>query len=945
MRIVVAVATVMLLISSYCSAQTVFRPMKLVQSAAWAVLEKSGDNSTVKPYMSSLASGESATGIMCSPDFKIAADTVSFDLCGYDGDIGGLGLNYVCLRDADTGEVLRKMSAPSQEKMNRYSWDVKDLQGRGVIFEAHDGNANNGCAWLGFNNFDAGDSLRVTFNSTGIPAGWHERPDNSYVTACGVPFIASKNSQSILNILMERNQVEIDCGFTAKRFYLLGMINSWDHGTSEWSWPDYSNRLFIGDSAGDVVIEYADNTKDIIPLIFGYTMWWYANYIGGDFTEPFASDPNAKSALDSALYIYPTGSPSGHAYMCSLQPADKLIKSIRFVDNPKKKGAPVVTGITFDTDAETDRLLAAAAAPPANDDERKWIETHTIKAGSPSKAEIARRLDALRRVLYTCDADRKGPIAAEIPDNFKGPVVSFKGTINAEILNNIYFASLQDMDDKVDPDGTFHTSTLGSPNWGAYFGFGTWRAKCGMYYGHAWARDLGRVLQEMAELGYDSDTRACTQWCNKQLMWFPEQFPKYNIDGKPIPGHWVRVINIPEFFKTEGLPEHFGNLENDGHGIIMLFQYKTWLHTGRSPEYVNEKWQAIKEAAEYICWQFDNPQISRAGKNYLFSDSEGGPMKPGIFCDTACWMGMLAYAEMAQAAGRIAEAKRWRSYADKLKDGLDNFYPAQEKEFGDTWDKNKDATWPYGHATLAPVILWPDYYGLDISTMPKDWLERSRNTLKRQLKCCEPAHASGTAMGYGQGFITEGCLLLDEMKDATGCLDWLAKYTYRPGFKPYIVPEGCEIDESHKWWRRTGDLGNGVQEGEAIKCVRIILGIDDINAAKTRFMPRMPLGWIKINVADYPIMTAKSGQITGTTVKLSINRRGKGYDLRMLSGSSINEAAVRVGPFPVSTRLVKATVNGRPQTIEAFKSGDSAWAWIDNIKNATDLTIRALPKQ
>ena len=42
---------------------------------------------------------------------------------------------------------------------------------------------------------------------------------------------------------------------------------------------------------------------------------------------------------------------------------------------------------------------------------------------------------------------------------------------------------------------------------------------------------------------------------------------------------------------------------------------------------------------------------------------------------------------------------------------------------------------------------------------------------------------------------------LDEMKGSAELIDWIATLTYFKGYKPYIIPESCEVDETEKWWK------------------------------------------------------------------------------------------------------------------------------------------------
>ncbi len=92
-------------------------------------------------------------------------------------------------------------------------------------------------------------------------------------------------------------------------------------------------------------------------------------------------------------------------------------------------------------------------------------------------------------------------------------------------------------------------------------------------------------------------------------------------------------------------------------------------------------------------------------------------------------------------------------------------------------------------------------------------------------------------------------------------MNWTARQIYDPRFGSYIVPEGCQIDPTGKFWYRMGDLGNGVQEAEIVKALRIMIGVDDTRPDRLRFFPRMPYGWSKIVVEKYPILFEHSGKM------------------------------------------------------------------------------------
>ncbi|HAK96839.1 MAG TPA: hypothetical protein DCM87_18070, partial [Planctomycetes bacterium] len=94
-----------------------YKALRFVPPAAstWAVMDRDGANRPVTPYLSSLAAGEQATGIIASPPFTIAADAIAFTICGHDGQGGGQQKNCIALVDAKTGETLQRTFAPGND--------------------------------------------------------------------------------------------------------------------------------------------------------------------------------------------------------------------------------------------------------------------------------------------------------------------------------------------------------------------------------------------------------------------------------------------------------------------------------------------------------------------------------------------------------------------------------------------------------------------------------------------------------------------------------------------------------------------------------------------------------------------------------------------------------------------------------------------------------------
>jgi hypothetical protein len=172
-------------------------------------------------------------------------------------------------------------------------------------------------------------------------------------------------------------------------------------------------------------------------------------------------------------------------------------------------------------------------------------------------------------------------------------------------------------------------------------------------------------------------------------------------------------------------------------------------------------------------------------------------------------------------------------------------------------------------------------------------------------------------MGYGQGFVTQSALLLDRMKDGEKMLEWMSKAIYDPKYQPFIAPEGCEISDDGRFWHRTGDLGNGVQEAEIVKTLRIVIGIDNPQPGKLRIIPRMPYGWKRIEVKNYPIWLGKGER---ANIEYKLTRDGKGMRMEIRADKNLPKMKIRLGPFSQKPKEWKG---------ELEFSGDSWWIWYE----------------
>ncbi|HOA32177.1 MAG TPA: hypothetical protein PKM70_09660, partial [Clostridia bacterium] len=93
--------------------------------------------------------------------------------------------------------------------------------------------------------------------------------------------------------------------------YVVGGYHSIDSGTDIWGTASYSEIRLVGDRMGDIVITYESGTVDKVPLIFGYTLWYYNNW--KEYKAPFdgeAKNEKMANLLKEALHL--NGAFEGH---------------------------------------------------------------------------------------------------------------------------------------------------------------------------------------------------------------------------------------------------------------------------------------------------------------------------------------------------------------------------------------------------------------------------------------------------------------------------------------------------------------------------------------------------------------------------------------------------------------------------------------------------------
>ncbi len=721
----------------------------------------------------------------------------------------------------------------------------------------------------------------------------------------GIPFLVSASKTGTAGSL------QIHIGGRVKRIFLLGMTES--VGVRAWTDPrDYSQRFFVGDRLGQIRLRYADGSTQDFPLILGESVWWGEPFYR--YPDPFPTDATLRKALAASLHLYPASPVEDGNSIAVIAPKPVPLQSIEIEDAPDKKGFVAIAGITVESADSIPNTTALAPGTPSAEFDR-FIRERPLRSSGSDESGAEQRLNRLSLALYTSNAQFRRPVTTQVPPGYAGPTVSFKGDVYANILENAFYANVDDMLAKIDPDGMYHTSTKGAVSWNGA-GFGTYRTDVGMYYRDSWSRDLGRTLQELTELGYlDQATRTGDYVLHTARLWAEDLTLKYH--GESLPPHWSRVINRPD----SSLP-----FENDGHGLITMFLYKLWQRTPDRDAWLRAHWTDVKAAGDWILWQFDHPEISQATNGVLYTTGESAAGKGySVYPDAVCMTALEALAEMADSIGETQSAMLWRDRVAQMREAISARYLITDPKYGRVWTLDF-AGWPDRSTVLGPLIFLADYKGFAPEDDDPAWRSANEAAYQRLIDTYKPFGFYGQAMGYGQGFVTQAALLLDRMKDVTPMLDWAAKQIYDPRFGSFVVPEGVQIDPTGHFWYRAGDEGNGVQEAEIVKTLRLLIGVDDNQPGRLRIFPRMPYGWREMSVNRYPVLLEHQGTMETAHLEYNLRRSASRMDFQIAADKDLGKVAVRLGPFENRPSISHIRINGKQLSQTTVEhSGDSWW--------------------
>ena len=736
-------------------------------------------------------------------------------------------------------------------------------------------------------------------------------------------------------------------GLQGRFLYAVGGYHSTDSGCPAWGTSNPCDIRFIGDKFGELRIDYEDGETDLIPLILGYTLWLHSVWC--ERPAPFfgdGKDDRLTDILQSTLSLYGAFDLKDK-WLLKTALRDKAVVSVKVISDPgknidlpvlsvytvpwgtvedqqMKKGEPVFTEAYI---ADGEELPEFAEVSDA----AVFFASHTIDPANIPYRQIEDNLKTICRALHTFDDDFESVPEFMTPDGFHPFCVSFSSSPLAEIASAAVYHNLRNLCERTDGDGFIHTSYHNAPSW-RYDGFGPYVLNANSYYDSYYSRDCARAIMTLGSFGYTDKAAASCNLANVFMMTYEND--GVTLGGIPVPGHFSVIANKPYIYSrllihhgwpTRYTPDRFGdectnlgNQETDGHGLMMMANYLTWKNRGRSCQYVRDNWKYISECVNWIIWCFDHPELSFAENGLLYGETEAAMNDYTLYANVPCYLGLSGYIEMALAAGMDSYAAVWRTYADRIRKGIDD-----QLTEGNGWKLEKCG---FSHDPV--ITMLSDIYGFDTDDMPADWVGRCRESFDKDLEKTVDHGPYGVrgGIGYDHSMITQNALLLDRTKDAGKLLRSLCRICYAPRLpEPYLVPEGMSIDAEKGIFRRQGDLGNLVQLAEAMKCFYIVIGISPLCSDSVKIMPRLPEGW-SVSVKDFPIANTEALADMDTAYPSG----SKQSMLLHLSGIiPAKTIRIRFGPFAPDEKTAEISLNSISYVLPTKQSGDAAWSWLE----------------
>lgn len=522
------------------------------------------------------------------------------------------------------------------------------------------------------------------------------------------------------------------------------------------------------------------------------------------------------------------------------------------------------------------------------------------------------------------------------------PRIKFDGCDLAKQMGRVFAENLHDLAGKVDKGGNgyapgfFHTSSM--PHEGVH------------YYGDMWSRDVGRGIIELARLGFGAEA---------------ELTVNFALSGFNCGDHWGRVFN-----REDG-----SMYETDGNVLLLLGICQTWKANGKNKTVGKGYLQSVMPVFRWM-----ERLMNECPYGYLLpcgSELSGNPDTPytvyGVFANYGAKEAMSAFRDMAAFCGCGAEADYLAKMEGRLSQAILTCLTAKKRV-----SLTKEGCWmngldgrdgrPYEFSEWAGTS-WPIYhwtrqlpfifsYDRNVLRLPRDeFYETHRATYEYILDyMCQNEYFTkygfvsntgwtgtggrhdDTMCGYGQGYMAQTALLMDDINAYTKLLEGVARLAYDGNivkplafeFNPWVMHE-CFTYENygrgldHTFGVRSegrpglmdnpGDEGNLVQEAEIIKALLIVTGVEGTETKGLRIMPRLPWTWDEMSLWDFPVWDGENRSSLDFHITHSRWLRKCGFEINCTI--PLENAEIRLGPFPLNARFEQAG----NQYVETGKNG------------------------
>lgn len=721
-------------------------------------------------------------------------------------------------------------------------------------------------------------------------------------------------------------------------------------------------------------------------------LWHYTEYratVGGENFDDvlFAGQEEfgrevVRSSVKLADGIRLMGSNSSNArYVFSLKLGGRKVSSIEVHGVSELHGYPIISAVTLQTEgsdssfgkeweeplASVDSSLKALPCGLSDIDSRIL----PVDLASIDNRAYEPAVHALQRLLYTFRDELPVLTRPDKPDGYFGPSYDFRGAPEAVYAATYLYYNGPECAAHIADSGTGCASstapwaithyTLGIGVWfirksrdrlpahlraisrdhrvyAMYDGLEEWfrlyRSKQpgqlpGL--GNVWTRGAGQLLREAMAFGYGKFADTYTDWLDAALF------------AEASPPHWNRIAGDPERAARRimvGDTLEYGNRENDGHGNCMWGRYLVWHWKGRPIDWNRSHWEATKASVAWIQWQLDNDTIYPGiSKDVLYTVSEPATDTYDIYSSYNCLHGIKLAIRMAEQLGEHEVIGRWKLLYDRLRRGILQ-HLVEASDCGDIWYTSPTCDWAdYAHK-LVHLLASADgdtYTPLE-DAAEEDELERRYVQIdvnsyhylmrERNYDCLR-------MYGYGQGFMTQAALLLDEMEDAEKFLCLLVTCGYLPRMGRWLSPEGIVRHRSGDYYVSVkAYMGQDSHVADSTKAVRLMLGVDDNRPDALKLVPRFPRSWTRMEISDFPVLTGDDRQSLGYVYDRTEERR---HTFTYRFARAVRGFSVRLGPLPTNRDLLRVVHNGEEVSFECLVSGDSTWVWIRELAGVSGL--------